>query len=336
MDNVTDLNSRRGRRESVSDDDIDAVIEQLLEELEGVLPSGEAVYAAVGSARTRCFARLKHWQRQGEAQRLENPGQLPTAVIEGLQLVMTRLEQDVQARMAHRETEWELEKIDLHQKIADAKKREIAETYRREDLEKQLAAVEHQLVASQTDNRHLRERNEALHQFNEQHKAEAHAAQHIAEDRDKALAASHSARLQLEKAFEESRLSVTALQAENRALQTDQAQLQVRLHHLSTQAQAQHQVHEQQTTSWQQQALHYEKTIEDLEARNLQDQQDRDALQRQLQHLQDQVAYLTQTLESRTEMTPESIQALLREELKALATPPKPAEADDSTAEGQS
>src|SRR3990167_979908 len=104
--NVTELNSRRGRRESVSDADIDAVIEQLMADLEGVLPSGEAVYEIVGSARTRCFARLKYWQRQGEAQRLENPGQLPTAVLDGLQLVMTRLEQDVQARLAHRETEW--------------------------------------------------------------------------------------------------------------------------------------------------------------------------------------------------------------------------------------
>lgn len=329
MDNVTDLNSRRGRRESVSDDDIDAVIEQLLEELDGVLPSGEAVYAAVGSARTRCFGRLKHWQRQGEAQRLENPGQLPTAVIDGLQLVMTRLEQDVQARMTHRETEWELEKIALNQQIAEAKKREIAETYRREDLEKQLAAVEHQLVASQNDNRYLRERIEALHQFNEQNKAEAHAAQKIAEDREKELAASRATRLQLEQAIEVGRLSMAALQAENRDLQTDQAQLQVRIHDLSTQVKAQHQVHEQQAARWQQQAHHYETTIEKLEA-SIQDQQERDAHQRQLRHLQDQVTALTQNLESRHEITPESIQALLRDELKALAKHSKTADTDDS------
>ena len=325
--NVTELNSRRGRRESVSDADIDAVIEQLMADLEGVLPSGEAVYEIVGSARTRCFARLKYWQRQGEAQRLENPGQLPTAVLDGLQLVMTRLEQDVQARLAHRETEWELEKIALKQQIAEAKKAEIAETYRREDLEKQLAAVEHQLVASQADNRHLRERNEALHQYNEQHKAEAHAAQQIADDRGKELAASRATRQQLENALEASRVSVAALQSENRALQTDQAQLQVQIHDLSAQTHVQRQL--QQTARWHQQIQHHEKTIAVLEARTAQDEHDRETLERQLQLLQDHVAALSSILEARSEITPESIKALLRAELKAMATHHSTAHTDD-------
>ena len=327
--NVTDLNSRRGRRESVSDADIDAVIVQMMEANQGLLPSGEAVYEAVGSARTRCFGRLKYWQRQGEAQRLENPGQLPTAVLDGLQLVMTRLEQDVHARMAHRETEWELEKVALNQQIADAKKREIAETYRREDLAKQLAAVEHQLVASQTDNRHLRERNEALYQYNEQHKAEALAAQQIAEDRGEELAASRATRQQLENALEASRVSVAALQSENRALQTEQAQLQVQIHDLSTQAHVQHQLHEQQTARWHQQIQNFEKTIAALEARTAQDEHDRETLERQLQHLQEHVTALSRTLETRPEITPESIQALLRAELKAMVTHHSTAHTDD-------
>lgn len=291
MDNVTELNSRRGRRESVSDAEIDAVIEQLMHELDGRLPSGEAVYEEVGSARTRCFARLKHWQHQGEAQRLENPGQLPTAVLDGLQLVMTRLEQDVHARTKYRETEWELERIRLNQAIAEAKKREIAETYRREDLEKQLAAVEHQLVASQTDNRHLRERNEALHQYNEQNKAEAHAAQQIADDRGVEMTTIREDRGQLRMALEKFRQREVDMRLDNNRLQIENDQLKDRCKELTLKADQQKLVHEQQN-------------------------QESNTLQGQMKGMQEQLTALSHCFDSRQEITLESLIDLLRKELE--------------------
>lgn len=326
--NVTDLNSRRGRRVSVSDADIDAVIEQMMEANQGLLPSGEAVYEAVGSARTRCFGRLKYWQRQGEAQRLENPGQLPTAVLDGLQLVMTRLEQDVQARMAHRETEWELEKIALNQQIADAKKREIAETYRREDLAKQLAAVEHQLVASQTDNRHLRERNEALHQFNEQHKAEAHAAKKIADFREEELAASRLARAQLEHAVEQHRESYARLQEECRRLQEEQSRQNVRYQDVVSTATTQRQLFDRMETMWYQRTQQYESTIEGLRQQLQAETDENHARQAHVQQLQSKLDELPALTESKTDSRVASLQSVVEKMKQQLQDVIRPVQRD--------
>lgn len=316
MQNVTDLNQRRGRRESVSDADIDAVIEQLLD-ADGELPNGETVYATVGSARTRCFVRLKHWQRQGDAQRLENPHQLPTSVLDALQLAMTRLEQDAQARIAQQQTEWELERIALHEKVAQARQREIAEIYRREDLEKQLAALEHRLVVMGADNARLWERNSELHRQVEHFKAQADAAQQIAEERGMELTASRSARAQLEQATEHHRQAYAILQAENRALLAGGAQLNAQLITLTTQ----HQAHEQHEANWRQQVHQLEQTINSQRARAHDEEQERRALQHQLTRLQAQLAELPALIVSSTGARVEFLTMDLKQQIQALASP---------------
>lgn len=295
--NVTDLNSRRGRRESVSDADIDAVIEQLMEDLGGVLPSGEAVYATLGSARTRCFARLKYWQRQGEAQRLENPGQLPIAVIDGLQLVMTRLEQDVQARINHHHTEWELERTDLHSNIANAHKRELAEIYKREDLEKQLAALEHRLVASQTENTRLWEINSELQRQVEQHKAQADANKQIADVRGGELEAARSAISQLQTAVEQYRVSYAGLQEEWGQQQKDYALLQANHHEAVATLRELRQSHENSQEHNRYQA----RLIVTFQEREEAEQQERLALEAKLNQLQEQLVAIPDTVNAQTE-----------------------------------
>lgn len=320
--NVTDLNSRRGRRASVSDADIDAVIVQMMEANQGLLPSGEAVYEAVGSARTRCFARLKFWQRQGEAQRLENPAQLPTAVLEGLQLVMTRLDQDVQARLAHRETEWELERIDLNSQIAHARKRELAELYRREDLEKQLAALEHRLVAGQAENTRLWEKNSELQRQVEQHKAQAEATQHIAEERAKELATSRSARAQLEHSVEQHRESYTRLQEEWRCLQEEQARLKAQYQDVVSSATTQRQLFDRMETMWYQRSQQYEATIETLHQQLQAEAEENLARQEQVQQLQSRLDELPAIIEQRTERRMASLQALVEDMKQQFQTWP--------------
>jgi regulator of replication initiation timing len=311
--NVTDLNSRRGRRESVSDADIDAVIVQMMEANQGLLPSGEAVYEAVGSARTRCFARLKYWQRQGEAQRLENPNQLPGSVLDGLQLVMTRLEQDVQARMNDQFTEWELERIDLHSQIANARKRELEEIYRREDLEKQLAALEHRLVASQTENTRLWERNSELQRQVEQHKAQAEANQQIAEERAKELAASRSARSQLEQSVEQHRESYTRLQEEWRCLQEEQARLKAQYQDVVSSATTQQQLFDRLETMWYQRTQQYEATIESLRQQLKAEADENHARQEHVRQLQYKLDELPAIIEQRTESRVASLQSLVED-----------------------
>lgn len=311
--NVTDLNSRRGRRESVSDADIDAVIVQMMEANQGLLPSGEAVYEEVGSARTRCFARLKYWQRQGEAQRLENPNQLPGSVLDGLQLVMTRLEQDVQARMNDQFTEWELERIDLHSQIANARKRELEEIYRREDLEKQLAALEHRLVASQTENTRLWEKNSELQRQVEQHKAQAEANQQIAEERAKELAASRSARAQLEQSVEQHRESYTRLQEEWRCLQEEQARLKAQYQDVVSSATTQRQLFDRLETMWYQRTQQHEATIESLRQQLKAEADENHARQEHVRQLQYKLDELPAIIEQRTESRVASLQSLVED-----------------------
>src|SRR3990167_3613143 len=312
MNNVTDINQRRGRPASVSDAEIDAVIQQLLDD-QGVLPNGETVYAKVGSARTRCFSRLKHWQRMGEAQRLENPNQLPGSVIDGLQLVMTRLEQDVQARMNHHFTEWELQRVDLHSQIANAHKRELAETYKREDLEKQLAALEHRLVASQNDNTRLWEKNSELQRQVEQHKAQAEANQQIAEERAKELAASRSARAQLEQSVEQHRESYTRLQEEWRCLQEEQARLRAQHQDVVSSATTQRQLFDRMETMWYQRTQQYEATIESLRQQLQAEADENHARQEQIQQLQSRLDELPLIIEQRTESRVASLQSLVED-----------------------